>query len=762
MRRLPIPVAPAEGWLSLALVAVMTTTAAWAIDDAGWVLGRTDWTDFLVWAGLLGVAAGFVGSKTGSNRWLAHLLGAAFAALIVPVLVGSVLENGATPGVQFEATAAACVRAWSDLVVHALPATRATGHHLLILGLILWATGQFAASAVFRHHRPLSAAIVIGALLIGNMWATVRDQLGYLILFSLASLFLLIRLHALDEQATWLRRRIGDPAAVGSIYLRGGTVFILIAVLGSLTLTATARSAPLAGAWEDLKPWLLDVSTAIQRFLPTGIDSRGLGGVQFGPDALIHNVWSTSDTLALTIRRKPGDERNYYWRAVAYDHFNLYGWDWTQSARSPRPADEELLLGTLDALPPEVGEEVTFRVTPGEYRNSYVLSPLAPLKVDRDTSLIALGDEGFFEAIEINGRDPYTVTARIPILGDDGGITENLLRVAGDDYPDAIADRFLEVPPGAIGEKAREVLDDVLAKAPAANPYDIAKTLVQEFHSARFTYDTNVLDVDCGERSASECFAWSKRGYCQHYATLMTILLRDRGIPARFVQGFLPGLLDPRSGTEIIRNTNAHAWVEAYFPGYGWVLFDPTGGEHPAPEPLPSGRPVASRPPGASPSFSSRDPNDQEGPDVRRSPGLLPPGGTSSGPGAGPFIVVAVLLVLAFAVVAFLAWQRGPRGPTTPEGVYAGMTRLASRLGFGPRPTQTAYEYAAALGDILPSVRPELQTVATAKVEVAYGRMTLGDDRIRALRESYRRLRVSLLRLVFRRGRRGPKVLRRP
>jgi hypothetical protein len=83
--------------------------------------------------------------------------------------------------------------------------------------------------------------------------------------------------------------------------------------------------------------------------------------------------------------------------------------------------------------------------------------------------------------------------------------------------------------------------------------------------------------------------------------------------------------------------------------------------------------------------------------------------------------------------------------------VYASIVGLARRFGFGPRPTQTAYEYAAALGDILPNVRPELHTVAAAKVEVAYGNRTLGEDRLRALRESYRRLRVSLLRLAFRR-----------
>src|SRR4029079_15249655 len=109
----------------------------------------------------------------------------------------------------------------------------------------------------------------------------------------------------------------------------------------------------------------------------------------------------------------------------------------------------------------------------------------------------------------------------------------------------------------------------------------------------------------------------------------------------------------------------------------------------------------------------------------------------------------AIALLAAILLVAFLAWRRGPRGATTPDGVYAGVASLARRIGFGPRPTQTAYEYAAALGDILPSVRPELQRVATAKVEVAYGRRQLGEDRIHALRESYRRLPGGPLRLAF-------------
>ena len=756
MRRRRLPLAPEEGWIAVGLVAVMAVTAAWSIDAAGWVLGRTEWTDFLAWAALGGVIAGFIGSKVGWNRWIAHVIGAAFAALIVPVLVGEVLPNsGTTPGSQFVATATSAARAWSDLIVKGQPATHQVGHHLLVLGLLCWGTGQFAAAAVFRHRRPLSAVVVIGALLIGNMSATLDDQLGYLILFSLAALFLLIRLHALDEQATWVRRRIGDPAAVGSIYLRGGTVFIVAAVLGALALTATARSAPLAGAWEELKPWLLDVSAAIQRFLPTGIDSRGIGSIQFGPTALIQNQWTTNTDLAFTIQRPIGDVRPYYWRAAAYDRFNNYGWEWTDSTRSPRPAGEPVLAGTLEEPPTEGTKEVTFTVTPDSYYGPYAVSPLSPVSLDRDAQFLGLADGQLFEAIQIAGRAPYEITARVQVLGDaDGGITQNRLRVAGTTYPEEIAARYLDVLDGAVGPEAREVLDDVLAKVADDNPYDVARQMVAELQGSRFNYTTNVSEIDCGDRSRTECFAFSRRGFCQHYASLMTILLREHGIPARYVQGFLPGGLARVTGVEQITNQNSHAWVEVYFPGFGWYPFDPTGGDVSQAEALPAGRPVAS--PSPTP-FRSRSPNDAEGPDnPRRSPGedagLI---GGPRGPGAGPFIVIAILLLVSVAGIAYLAWRRGPRGPTTPEGAYAGVARLAARFGFGPRPTQTAYEYAAALGDVLPNIRPELHTVASAKVEVAYGRRTLGDERIRALRESYRRLRVALLRLVFlRRSRR--------
>ena len=229
----------------------------------------------------------------------------------------------------------------------------------------------------------------------------------------------------------------------------------------------------------------------------------------------------------------------------------------------------------------------------------------------------------------------------------------------------------------------------------------------------------------------------------------MTVLLREHGIPARFVQGFLPGhpqRADRRRGDpELERPRLGRGLLPG--PRLGHLRSDRRQASRRPSRCRRASRSTARR---REPSRSLAPDDDgrtrRDRPRVARRSGRTTDRAAAAAPGA--FIVIALLLLAVVGGIAFLAWQRGPRGPTTPEGVYAGVARLAARLGFGPRPTQTAYEYATALGDVLPNVRPELQTVATAKVEVAYGRRTLGDDRIRALRDSYRRLRVGLLRLA--------------
>jgi len=748
-----IPLAPAEGWFTLGFVVLMSATVAWSLDDAAWVLGNRKWGDFFFWAAVLATLTGFVAAKARWPRWLSHLGGALVAALVLPVMVGSVLAGeDATVGTMYRATADAAFNAWRDLAILGRASTTQSGHYLLALGIIVWSVGQFAAYAVFGHRRPLDAVIVVGIVLLGNMALTVNDQLTYLVIFSVAALCVLARSHAFDEETTWIRRRMGETGDVRSIYLRGGALFITVAVFGSLVLTASASSAPLAGAWTGFDRVLIDLGRSLQRFLPFGGAPRPVG-FGFGNQAQITGHWVSDNRLAVTIRVPPGHKERYYWRAVAFDRFDLNSWAWTDPESVERQAGAPI-FATLADEPTDVyaRRDVTFTVEIAGPLGDFVLSPLDPTTVNAPATVQIVGAGGRFSAIQVD-NPTYTVTAAVPVLGNaNKGLTANRLKSAGQDYPDDIRALYLPLPVDALGPNARRLLQQAQADF-GSNPYDLAFGIEQRLrNSPDFRYDDDVRGL-CGNLSTVECFATIRRGYCLYYASTMAVLLREAGIPARLAEGFLPGQRNEETGVELIPASAAHAWVEVYFPSFGWYAFDPTGGSLPGQidEPLAEGPPVTPAP-SAAPSTNSPRPSVPEIDDDT-------PGGANRSAGQGSsrdgnatiLVALAVLLLVGVTALAFIAWQRGPRGEVTAEGVWRGVGRTAARFGFGPRPQQTVYEYAGALGDILPGNRPELETVARAKVEVAYGRQELGTDARRTLRDAQRRLRLGLLRLALRR-----------
>jgi transglutaminase-like putative cysteine protease len=749
-----------DGWFTVALVLLICATLAWSLDDALLVLGRDELTDFLFWAAIGGAVAGLLGPLVGWSRWTTHLIGAAFAALLVPLLVGWAMNpDGGSVGFLFQATTNAVVIAWSDLALAGRLFTTQHGHHLLVLGLVTWGSSQFASYAAFGHRRPINAVVVIGLLLLANMSLTVREQLTFLVIFSIASLFLLVRFHTLDEQADWLRRRIGDPTAISALYLRGGTVFIIAAITGSLVLTGAASSAPLAGAWTDVGARVIEWGQFLERFLPASRSGRSLGPT-FGDTSVIQSVWSTSNELQLHVEFAADEEFPPFLAAAYYDVFQLRGWTRTTASEAPRDAGSDTLAGTAEAVEAEGRRSLGVTITPA-YARREVFTPGPPTSLSSSTRLRLTGDGGFLAGIERDASDAaYTVDALVRADEGEGGWTEERLRAAGTEYPADVLALYGpdSLPEGALGTQSRALLAEIVDSARSDAPYDIAVAIRDTLlDPAEFTYDTDLTDEarQCADLSIVECFVVTRAGFCQYYASTMTVFLRERGIPARFVEGFLPGEPDGGTGSRTIRSKDAHAWVQAYFPGYGWIDFDPTGGPaRPQLAPIPSGEPIASGTPRPSGSGSAGPVIPSIPQDIDEGPGGVGTAFNRGGPPVGLFIGITIMLLVVVGSLAAVAYRRSPRGPISADDAYGSVARLASRLGFGPRPTQTVYEYAGALADELPMVRPELETVARAKVEVAYGARSLPDERLAALRHAHRRLRVQLLRLVARRRRR--------
>ncbi|HEX6869042.1 MAG TPA: hypothetical protein VF119_09570, partial [Candidatus Limnocylindrales bacterium] len=497
-----VPLAPRDGWLTLGLVLLLCLSLAWSLDDAQLVLGQDELTDFLSWMAVGGVLAGFLGPTVGWGRWRTYVIGAAFAALVTPIIVGSVLvPEGDEIGRLFERTARSVVTALDDLVIQDRLVTTQTGHHLLVIGLLLWGSSMFASYAAFGHRRPLNGVVLIGFLLIGNMALTVREQLVYLVLYSLAALFLLIRFHTFDEQADWVRRRIGDPSALSGLYLRGGTIFIVVAVLGSLVLTNVAASAPLATVWTDMGGRLVEWTQFLQRYLPESGSGRSIGP-SFGSTAVIRGVWTTNGDVALTWEAPPTEQAKPYLMAVIYDTFAIDHWEVGRTVNASRATDEDLLTDTGDALATQGRREMTITVNPSLAR-SVMFVPSMPARINQGTTLELIGEDGYLARVtRSSSKSTYTVTGLVPAAEVDGGPTESQLRAAGQDYPAEILDLYGTVPEGSITTpEARALIDEIVARA-GDNPYDIARTTVAILQDgARFDYDRDVRDLPCDDLS---------------------------------------------------------------------------------------------------------------------------------------------------------------------------------------------------------------------------------------------------------------------
>ncbi len=182
------------------------------------------------------------------------------------------------------------------------------------------------------------------------------------------------------------------------------------------------------------------------------------------------------------------------------------------------------------------------------------------------------------------------------------GLTEWRLQHAGAAYPPGVLARYTQGV-NAVGANGRNLLEQIKAWAKSqgntfSNEYDAAKAIQDYLRSPdnfQYTVDISSLMPQCTSLSTVDCFALLHKGFCQQYATTMTMLMRLEGYPARYVLGYLPGAVSQNTLQEQVTTQQLHSWVEVYFPSYGWIPFDPTGGPG-KPTVLPAGQAVKATP----------------------------------------------------------------------------------------------------------------------------------------------------------------------
>ena len=143
-------------------------------------------------------------------------------------------------------------------------------------------------------------------------------------------------------------------------------------------------------------------------------------------------------------------------------------------------------------------------------------------------------------------------------------------RSATTDYPEDIRETYLQLP--RLDPRVPELARQITASAPS--PFEKA-AVMESYLRRNFTYTLNLTGKPGRDPLANFLFV-TKAGHCEYFASAMAVMLRSLGIPSREINGFLPGEYNDLAGDYIVRAGDAHSWVEAYFPGYGWITFDPT------------------------------------------------------------------------------------------------------------------------------------------------------------------------------------------
>jgi transglutaminase-like putative cysteine protease len=338
------------------------------------------------------------------------------------------------------------------------------------------------------------------------------------------------------------------------------------------------------------------------------------------------------------------------------------------------------------------------------------------------------------------------------------------LRAASTEYSIDIASTYLQLPhelDPRIPELAKQITKN------ARTPFD--KSLaIESYLRNRFTYTLNLTGKPGDDPLAHFLFE-TRAGHCEYFASAMTIMLRTLGIPTREVNGFLPGEYNDLGGDYIVRASDAHSWVEVYFPGLDWQTFDPT----PAAPENESGfltrlgqyadwmeitwsewvigydfahQMVMAQ----SLQRSSRDFSDSLRAWYARQQlrGRRWMKSWHNGPGVLiPLTVLAFLILLRFDALTailrrlWLSWQlRSPKtarsNPQLASGLYAELLRVLARRGLKRDMSQTPLEFAAAVNapNLAPPVREFTQLYAHAR----FGDAPCDTTRLRQLLDQVR------------------------
>jgi len=626
---------------------------------------------------------------------------------------------------------------------------------LVFMALVFWAISILAGFALSRYGNFIGAVVPAGVVLViiqiydaGKGGANVILA-AYLFL----SVLELGRMTYIQRRAYWKEQSV-------AVLTESRTDLNITLAIVSCVLMALVWSAPTSAqsisaiktAWDNLNRPLHNVQVDLGHAV-AGLE--GAGRVQpvafYGDDLALGSQAATGETEYFRILTPINySTQRYYWRVRSYNFFLNDQW-YTRHASNSRfdPGQISIPLASPDV---STGE---FAFTSLVANLAVLVTPAGPAWVSHPSELVSLQmSDGKFDPVEFLSEPPVKAGEKYSVHANVYEPTIIELRNAGDVYPDWVTAENLQLP-DKLSPKILALAQQISAQA--KTPYDKADAITKYLRT-NITYSTTVDNPPPGHTALDWFLFDSKKGFCNYYASAEVILLRSVGIPARMVVGFAQGEFTSPD-LYVVRERNEHAWPEVYFPGVGWVEFEPTSNQVPVVRPLgeiqPSGGPQGS----LTPVFPG-------GPNVPNLPTPLSVGETNTSSGSsmtvnwllGLLFVCAILFTIlrinsfgffsaipdeddgfvrrSFPVIlkhlvenqgltppAWLLHWAYLAGLNPVERSFVSVYRSLHWLGEKPQPAQTPAEAAAVLAGRLPNASQEIYVLLHEYQRQLFGRV---------------------------------------
>ncbi len=563
--------------ISLTLIGIIALVFADSLARAQWVNDSTPFVDNI----LLGLIFGAALAKSHFKGWMAFGYTCIVSIVVTLQAIGRVVPSAAEiQSLQVAEllwvmhlrllTLSDRVLSWGSAFVRA-EVIQDTGLFILLVGVIVWNANVWLVWSVARRQNALEGLVPYALLLGANIH--LRGQvLERMWMFILCALLLIAYTTFKRQHLDWDTRRVDYPEGLGADWAL--SVFVIAMLVGLV-----ARAAPLLGTpqgWRSLSdlvhPAYQQVSDTSERLF-SGVNPPPINvpGVQAQtPDLTrIGSPVPSGDETVMWVATSdppppppeagfaPATTRQHYWASTIFAQYNGRGWEPLNASEFDRTDGF-----SLDQMAGRYELRQDFEILAAHGDTLFAAS--LPITASQG---VALRFNHLGDSTLVRGSvSKYEVTSWAAQM------TATDLARASIRYPPEIAATFLQLP-SSLPSRVRDLAGRLTASA--KNPYEKALD-IQNY--LRLTYPYRLDAPPPPEnRDAVDYFLFeAPGGFCSYYASAMAVMLRAQGVPARVVAGYAMGQFDDKRGAYRVPLSAAHAWVQVYFPGYGWVEFEPT------------------------------------------------------------------------------------------------------------------------------------------------------------------------------------------